>query len=88
VSDLETLALGWHALRNLEGHVDASTGTLLDGPPASGWCGPCHQFAAALLRGAKPVDVIDLRCTEAQVWHRQVLAADRVARQVLPEATQ
>jgi hypothetical protein len=85
VNETETLALGWQAFRRLEGHVDASSGTLLDGPSTSGWCGPCHQFAAALIRGANPIDVINLRCSEAQEWHRQVLAANAVAEKVLPE---
>lgn len=79
-SVIETLKTGWRAMLNLEKHAAESVSIpfVPFGGPPSPWCPDCGRFAAALLRGEKPSEVLHLRCEDAQGWQRQVEAANRL----------
>lgn len=78
MDDLEILARGLYALRELEKH---DNGYLTAGIDA---CRPCGKFAGALLRRADtPENLLHLRCPAAQAWHAEVRAAFALADQVL-----
>lgn len=81
MTELEILARGLQALRELEEHATTRAGIPVLTPAA---CRPCMTFAAALLRGGDPAELLHLRCEQTQVWHLQVQAAFRLADQVMP----
>jgi hypothetical protein len=81
MTDIEILARGWQALKLLDIHSDAATASPAD--PESR-CDPCRAFAAALIHGVQPENALDLRCPEAQQWHREVQEADRIASRYIP----
>jgi chromosome condensin MukBEF MukE localization factor len=78
MSDLEVLARGLLALRELDRHAQDYLGCL-EKPR----CQDCARFAVALLRGAAPEDQLHLRCPETQLLHRQVQEAFALAEMVL-----
>jgi hypothetical protein len=67
---LDRLARGWRAMRELDRHHVV----MWDGRP--GGCSACHNFAAALVRGARLGDILPLRCGEARAWLRDMESAD------------
>lgn len=75
--DLGAMIDGFRALIWLQRHGEE----MGDG---TGWCGECRRFAAALLRGAKPQDVVELRCLTSKLMQRQVDAAVEVMNRVCP----
>lgn len=80
MTDVEILARGWHALRQLDRHADTVSG-LFDHEPHDIYCGACSKFTRAALAGAPPAAVVHLRCDAAQQWHREVQAADQIVQQ-------
>jgi hypothetical protein len=79
MNDLETMAHGLQALRNIEQHADQQ------GIPAltATACRDCMRAAAAILQRRPADEVNALFCAPMQQWRDQLTAAHHVADEVL-----
>lgn len=70
VNERNVFMNGFRALFQLEKHAEDALGEYLGLR-----CEPCRNFAVALLKGVPPVNVLHLRCSDAQRWHDEVATA-------------